>query len=144
MSRQLILVSLVVAVAPAYGQLYLMTGSPTPLYNQQFASTLFQVDDKGSVRLVAELVPKEVGTSWITVSYDLRKALLFADRVVVVDFDRAAVVKACQFPDVAPGLHFIDKWLLDVPGRGAVFAENFSDDSRFPHIRGMALDTLLP
>jgi hypothetical protein len=77
MRKQCIAAIFAIVFAPAYAQLHLITGSPTPKYNQTFASALFQVADDGSINFVAELVPSNIGTNWITISYDLRKVIFF-------------------------------------------------------------------
>ena len=87
----------VIATTPAFGQLHLITGSPTPKYMIEFESALFRVSEDGAVIRVADLVSASTGTEWIGTSEDWRKAVLLPrdgrfDRVVVVDFDKAAVV----------------------------------------------------
>src|SRR5258708_2864125 len=104
------------SVCSGYGQLYLLTGSPTEKYPESFASALIVVDPDGAVKELTELVPQSIGTEWINVSYDLKKAILLSrykeDSVVVIDFQSASVVKRCRRPDSA-GRSLIYSWLAN-------------------------------
>jgi len=139
---------IVVAAAPAFGQLHLITGSPTPKHMIEFESALFRVSGDGSVTRVADLVSASTGTEWIGTSEDWRKAVLLPrdgrlDRVVVVDFDKAAMVKDCR----PAGSRFFtsNEWLLDSPTKGPVLAEYISgEDPNAMLVVGMVLDPLVP
>jgi hypothetical protein len=112
-------------VTGARGELYLITGTPTPKDSAAYSSTLLQIGVGGNVKIAAELMPKHIGTEWIGISHDFRKAVLvpkqfFAPKgpgrkVVVLDFDTASVIKRCEFPEI-PELPFYNKqWLADGP-----------------------------
>jgi hypothetical protein len=64
---------------------------------------LVGVAPDGFLEAPVELVPKSVGTEWISVSYDARKVVLFSktpdSRIIVVDFDAAPAGKSCEDPD---------------------------------------------
>src|SRR5437660_12739261 len=83
----------------AFTQVHLLTGSPYSAGNASFASILLRLELNGTMTTVTDLVPESVGTEWIGVSYDLRKAVLLTtsrdSAVIVIDFDRAAVTKRC-------------------------------------------------
>jgi hypothetical protein len=112
-------------VTSARGELYLITGTPTPKDSAAYSSTLLQIGLDGNVRVVSELMPKRIGTEWIGISHDFRKAV-FAPKqffvpkgpdrkVVVLDFDTATVVKRCAIPE-DPAIPFLNKqWLADGP-----------------------------
>ena len=137
-----------IATTPALGQLHLITGSPTPKYMIEFESALFRVSGDGSVIRVADLVSASTGTEWISTSEDWRKAVLLPrdgrfDRVVVVDFNSAAVVKDCR----AGGPRFFtsSEWLSDSPAKGPVLAEEVSDGNiASARVVGMILDPVVP
>jgi hypothetical protein len=114
----------------------------------EFESALFRVSEDGSVIRVADLVSASTGTEWIGTSEDWRKAVLLPrdgrfDRVVVVDFDKAAVVKDCR----AGGPRFFtsNEWLLDSRTKGTVLAEYIrGEDPDTMLVVGMVLDPLVP
>lgn len=71
----------------AFTQVHLLTGSPYSAGNASFGSILLRVQENGTVTAVTELVAESVGTEWIGVSYDLRKAVLlttYRDSAVIV------------------------------------------------------------
>ena len=129
----------------AWAQLHLITGSPNPNAPSGYTSTLFRVTTEGAVQKVVNLVTDAGGTEWIAASQDLRKAVLVfkdTDQSVVVDFDKAAIVKNCTNPP-DPDNGPVEHWLLDLPGKGAVYAENLSRGTRIK-IRAMVLDPTVP
>jgi hypothetical protein len=123
-----------------------MTGSPTPKYNEAFGSALLQVGEDGNILPAGDLVSPEVGTGWIAVSHEWRKALIWesSNRVVVIDFDKAAAVKKCQ-PPLGAGGSLIEQWLVDVPGRGPTFAVYLAgDQAGQTRVQGMIMDVSVP
>jgi hypothetical protein len=133
--------------APANGQLYLIAGSPTQKYISTFGSTLLQVSDDGAVRSVADLVASDVGTYWIAVSYDSRKALILPgypdNTLTVIDFDKGAVVQKCKAPPRGGSLVY--QWLADLPSRGLIFASYVvGSDPNQAQLRGMIMDASVP
>jgi hypothetical protein len=122
------------AVSPAYGQLYLLQGNPSPkTAGGGYSMALLEASSDGSIRSVAQVLPGggEGGTEWIGVSHDARKAVFFSKRpnhrIVVVDFDSASVVKSCESPVPPPGMSDFpfEEWLADAPGIGLVYVESF-------------------
>jgi len=145
---------LVAAMAQAEdGQVYLMTGTSTPKRNDVYDSTLLRVNEDGSIKVVANLMPDHDGTEWIGVSYDWRKAVFLPKllptrkgrKIVVVDFDKAAVVKRCEIPEV-PGVEtLITQWLADVPIRGPAFEQHLAGQERYEDVvQSMTLDPSTP
>ncbi len=62
---------LALAVAgPLQAQLYLIAGTPNPKGTATFISALLRVNDDGTVKSVAELVPEGVATESIAISHD--------------------------------------------------------------------------
>jgi hypothetical protein len=58
MGRWLILAGVCALIlSPAYGQLYLIQGSPTPKFNERYATTLLQVGADGAVRSASKVLP---------------------------------------------------------------------------------------
>jgi hypothetical protein len=109
-------------IAPALfgGQLYLLTGTPSGAYlGSRFPSSILKVGS-GAIIATAEVVPESIGTEWIAVSYDFRKALFLSldSNALVVDLDSATLVKKCKLPSDGS---LIEQWLADVPGRGQTF-----------------------
>lgn len=89
---------------PAFAQLYVVTGSPTPKYNQAFASALFEVGPTGVITSVRELVPKETQTQWMTISYDARVLLIRSNpSVMALSLDSAPAAKSCPQPRTPSG-----------------------------------------
>lgn len=133
------------AASIAYGQLYLLAGSPTPDHDlDAYASALFRIED-GGVKLVAELVPQRLGTSWTGFSYDWRKAVLlpkYENRTLtVLDLDRAATAKKCELPEI-PGKMRLQQWLGHPPARGPSFLwYSCSADVKDCVLQGMVLDS---
>jgi hypothetical protein len=132
-------------LTPAYCQMYLVTGSPTPKYNQSFASMLFRVGDDGSLKSVAELVPKDVQTQWMTISYESRVMVIRTNlRIIALSLDKATVIKSCRQPATPPGLRsIVDQWLLAIPSKGATVAEAYFDGSGFA-MWGPTMDPSIP
>jgi len=83
-----------------------------------YASALFRVEDDGSLKLAADLMPQQVGTSWVGVSYDWRKAVILPKNgdnwLIVLDFDKAAVVKRCEILETPENGH-LNQRLADPP-----------------------------
>src|SRR5665213_1583479 len=92
-----------------WGQLFLIAGTPTPKWNRRFAAALIQVDQNAGVSSVRQLVAKTDGVAWISISYDLRKAVIETRCIVVVDLDKPALAKECRPPD-GPGSQIFE-WL---------------------------------
>jgi len=137
------------AAVPAFGQLHLITGSPTPNYLNGFESALLRVGADGGVARIATLVSEESGTEWIGTSEDWRKAVLLPrdgglyDRVVVVDFDKAVVVKDCRAGGPRPFTY--NEWLWDSPTKGHLLAEYIGGEKPGNRVVvGMLLDPDIP
>jgi hypothetical protein len=144
-TRRFIVTVWLAAFTPAYGQLHLITGSPTPKYNQSFSSVLFRVENDRTVKPIAELVPQNVGTAWISISYDLKKAVLLSERITFLDLDKASVAKSCALPHAPSNtMGFVDQWLMDAPSRGTVFVEEFADGPRSIALQGVTADPSMP
>jgi hypothetical protein len=114
---------LVVALVPvnAWGQLYLIAGTPTPKWIPNYAATLVRVDQDGSAKPISELVSKEDGIDWLAINYELKTAVIVTRSdalVVVIDLDKAAVTKSCKLP-ASNALE--EYWLANVPGKGPLF-----------------------
>ena len=134
--------------SPAFSQLHLLTGSPFSLGQAVFPSALLRVGDDGTVRKIADIVQPPLGTEWIGVSYEWRKAVVLAsweNAVIVVDFDKAAVTKKCKPPDPA-GRIYMYSWLADAPAPGPSFEwlETGTDVVRDAVVWGMVLDPAVP
>ncbi len=145
------LVLLAVAL-PAYGQLYLLTGSPTGNLAESYAASLFRVEGD-SVRQVGEdLIRQATGAEWFAVSYDWRKVVIrsrdakddkTSNSVTVIDFDKAPAMKRCKVPDTNMAL--IYSWLGDTPaGPSYEWFEGGDDPYKDIAVKGMLLDTSLP
>jgi hypothetical protein len=134
-------------VSLAFGQLHLLTGSPDEKHPQSFASALYRLEEDGTVKMTAELVPEDVGTEWIGVYNESRKAVLFLGykdgAVLVVDFDKAAIVKKCKPPEVR-GMSLIYSWLADAPVVGPSFEWLDSGSVKDNLVTGMVLDPSVP
>lgn len=138
-------------VAPlASGQLHLLAGSPHEKYNETYAAGLFRIEDDGAVKLVSELAPKSPGAWWINISYDLRKAVVETpypeNAIIVVDFDKAAVVKKCAHsPDPGGRRGYGEQWLSNPPAYGPSFEwVAVSADHKDRVVRGMLLNPAVP
>jgi len=132
----------------AFGQIYLITGSPTPKYNQSFGSSLFQVgEEDGSVRLVKKLVEETDGTDWISISYDVRKAVLATRgspvKIVVVDLDTATISKICPTPPVHD-MSVTRQYIADIPSHGPHYLQYLFRDINNTLLRGMSLSSTSP
>ena len=126
----------------AVAQLYVVTGSPTPKEDINYALALWKVKSGGSLELTASLAD---GTYWIASSYDWRKMLILPASpdtgIRVLDFDKAAVTKSCAEPGGPIG-GLVDQWLIDSPSKGPVFVEYLiGTDPLHGVLRGMLLDT---
>ena len=145
-----LILSYSLCASAAFGQLYLMTGSPNPKGLGTYPSALWRVEDNGDVRMVGDyLVGPQVGTEWIGVSYDWRKAVLLSgysqNKLVVVDFEKAAVVKRCKVPDSA-GRSLMSSWLAEAaaPGPSYEWLETSTDVIRDAVVQGMVLNPAVP
>jgi hypothetical protein len=143
-----ILILLTVLAGAAQAQLYLITGSPNRQGTETFSSALLRIAEDGTAKLVAELVPKDVATELITVSYDWRKALIDSyesgSTLTVIDFDTATVVKKCKSPRV-PGMGGIAAWLADSPALGPAYeGESDASPPKLPVVMGMSLNPTVP
>ncbi|MGA9627512.1 MAG: hypothetical protein WBL65_22310 [Bryobacteraceae bacterium] len=135
-------------VGAAQAQVYLITGAPNRQGGEPFVSVLLRVENDGTVKSVAELVPKDVWTELITVSYDWRKALIDSyengGTLTVIDFDKAAVVKKCG-GQRSPGMGGIEAWLTNSPTLGPAYeGTSFALRPKVPVVLGMTLDPAVP
>src|SRR5437868_6120994 len=132
----------------ALSQVHLLTGSPYSAGDAAFASALLRVEENGTVTIVADVVPESVGTEWIGVSYDLRKAVLLTtyrdSAVIVVDFDRAAVTKKCKWSE-SGGRALMFSWLATPPAPGPSFEwlETGPNVLKDAVVQGMLLDPVV-
>jgi hypothetical protein len=140
MTKQLL--SALIAVLPAaHAQLHLITGTPLSNSSRRFPSELLLVGDDGEVRAVADLAPQPPGAAWITVSYDLGIALIQSDRMVVLDLGKAQVVKSCPFVPGPAHTVWVYRWLLSMPSRRGVLAEEFAhSEDKGSLLRGTLID----
>lgn len=138
-------VLLVGMAVPSLAQMYLLAGSPNSMNGWSVASDLFEVQAGGDLRLAARLVPQKVGTEWIAVSYDWRKAVIVPghndNRVVVIDFDRADASRSCELPAFSDG-HLAEQWLADLPGVGQSFVGHTAGTR--DHLYAIKLDASTP
>jgi hypothetical protein len=115
----------------AWGQLFLVTGSQSPKSPQGSASVLLEVGHGGEVVQVGDIAPQSAGTWFIDISYDDRKVVAFSPgngadlkaQNVVVDFDKAAVVKRCPLPKNLVGYVAIAEWMAEVQAKGLSMLE---------------------
>lgn len=136
-------------------ELYLLTGSPTPKYNITYPSSLYRVADEGKAVLVTTVVPQEIGTEWIAVSDEWKKAVFLpwlwksdVGDVVVLDFTKLMVVKRCPLP-VHSDMSLIEQWLVDVPGKGpsvVAYSVRYSESHKLERfaLDSMTLDANTP
>jgi len=138
----------VLIASTTWGQLHLLAGSPHEEWIEPYAAGLFRIEDDGAVKLVSELVPKSPGAGWINISYDLRTALIVAigPTIIVVDFDKAAVVKKCTSSDDPGGRRNIgEQWLANSSTHGPSFEWiATASDVKDAVVRGMRLDPSVP
>jgi len=146
--NRLLLVAALVAPL-AHTQLYLLAGAADEKHPGSYAASLFRLDD-GTLKLAADLVPQDVGTEWIGISYDWRKVVLAEGSnhsIIVIDFDKAPAVKRCKTPPTRMELDrsLIFSWLADAPGSGPSFDwfESGNDKSK-DAVQGMNLDSSIP
>jgi len=144
----LLCIASVIFLAPVYAQLHLIAGSPNPTGSETFAAALLRVEGDGVVKAVAQLVPKSSGTALITLSYDWRKAFIDSAEnggtLMVLDFDKAAVVKSCKNPNT-PGMAGVEHWLADSPELGPAYeGHSWSTPPNIPVVEGMSLDPAVP
>jgi hypothetical protein len=107
---------------------------------------MLRVEADGTLNKVAELTSAEVGTHWIAVSSELRRAVVVPRDPVrapvkVVDLDRAAAVKSCVVPAVGFAM---EQWIWNVPGIGQQYVEYVGNPNGGDQLRGMSLDPTLP
>lgn len=131
----------------ASGDLYLIVGTPTPNENLvgKFALSMYRLGSDGAAHHAADLVPGDVGTEWIGISYDRREALIYAknETAIVLDLDKAGVAKRCKLPETPAFL--ITQFLADVPGRGLTFEWFRSGPPPVgEQIQGMIMDPAVP
>jgi len=139
MGSRLFLASVCALVLPpAYGQLYLIQGSPTPQFNERYQTNLLQVSQDGSVRGMSGILPGDGlaggtgGTEWIGLSYDHRKAVFVpkapSRSIVVLDLDTASVTKTCASPPAPAGMSDFpfEQWFTDLPGKGLMYVEHYA------------------
>jgi hypothetical protein len=144
-------VAICLSLAPAVlnGQLFLIAGTPqTNEFNAAYASDLLQVGPNG-VTVVASLLPANLATGKVHISYDWRKVVIVSalpnDYAAVLDFDEARIIKACKLPS-DPGFGLVEQWLADIPGTGPVLALLGATTTRPPYsaIKRMSLDPRVP
>ncbi len=134
------LLAAAVAGTPAWGQLCLITGSPSPKSTFSYPSSLIEVSADGTLKAIARIAD---GTEWITLSYDWRLAVILSkypeNQIKVLDMDSASIVKVCKDPPSPIG-GLMDQWLIDSPSVGPAFAEYLvGNDMAKGWLRGMAL-----
>jgi hypothetical protein len=135
-----------VTVGTAFGQLHLITGSPTHSSGiETYGSSLLRVNGEGGVTEVAELASPKAGTQFIDISYDRKMAVVFSGdhKVFGIDFDKPEIPKECEWPNT-PGILLVE-WLADSPQRGLLF-DWYSNTPTLknPVVRGMILDPSVP
>lgn len=140
------------AASTARAGLYLLTATPNLKgLRDPYPASLLHVGTQGDIADVKEVAPAKPGVYWIGVSYDERKAVLVVDslpsppsgpRMIVVDFDKADVVKSCPF---AGGAEFrLDSWLAVQPGMGLSFEWDWQPDYKKYVLGGMLADPSVP
>jgi hypothetical protein len=139
--------ALMLTPASAWGELYVIAGIPTPNENLvgHFALALFRVANDGGVRRTADLVPGDIGTEWIGISYDRHEALIYPKNksVIVLDLQKATVAKHCELPEIRASL--ITQFVADVPGRGMTFEQFLSGPPPVGDLmQAMVLDPAVP
>jgi hypothetical protein len=154
-SARLIILALLLPVF-ASCQLYLLTGNPwhpnNPTHDPNgpptSPSSLLRLGSDGTVRVVRILAPESLGTAFIGISNRERKAVFVSQprgyskpTATVVDFDKGAVVKKCEFPDT----NIQEYWLVVQPKLGAVLEwRGDPPSSRDELFYGLILDPSLP
>jgi hypothetical protein len=147
--RALLLLYSLTALA-GHAQLYLLTASPTSHDNEEtpwYPSSILRPNAKGGVTEVRQIASS---VNWVGVSYDERKAVIITDpqhgfpNVLVVDFNKADVVKNCEWPREV-GASIIANWLAVQPGKGlslewVVSEPEVKDDS----VAAILLDPSVP
>ena len=150
MKKQIVLITLSWLLStPAFPQIYLIAGNADQSFTN--STVLVEIATGGSASAAREIVYGETGNyqsgaRWIAASPDLRKAVVFTkspdDRVMVIDFDTASIVKSCQHPE---GESIFHQWLVDSPSRGLLFAADGSDKvTDEDRLFGMTLDASVP
>jgi hypothetical protein len=133
-------------VLPSFvtGQIYLVTGTPLGNYSiDLFPSSLLEVSE-GRTLESTQIASGKVGIQWLSISYDWRKAVALAgDKILVIDLDRASIVKSCTQPHIR-GTSLIDQWVADVPGRGPTFEWFVSAGANNNRVQGMLVDPATP
>jgi hypothetical protein len=153
-SARLIVLALLLPVLTSC-QLYLLTGNPwhptNPTHDPHGPptnpSSLLRLGSDGTVRVVRILAPESLGTAFIGISNRERKAVFVSKprgyskpTATVVDFDKGAVVKKCEFPDT----NIQEYWLAVQPKLGAVLEWRDPPSGRDELFHGLILDTSLP
>jgi hypothetical protein len=150
MHRATVQVAICLSLAPAVlkGQLYLIAGTPqVNEFATAYASDLLKVGPDG-VTVIASLLPANLLTGNVHISYDWRKVVIVAalanDYAAVLDFDEAKVTKACKLPKESE-FGLVEQWLADVPGRGRVLDLWGAITTGPPYslIKSMSLDPLV-
>jgi hypothetical protein len=70
-----ICLTLIASAATASAQIHLITGRPSPKSTTGYSAGLFRLGNNGGIERVAGLVGPD-GVEWISVSPELRKAVL--------------------------------------------------------------------
>lgn len=150
MFRQSVVSSVIACQLAWSSHLYLLTGTQSGKSMGGYASDLYRVtDDK--VTIAEEIVPGRVGTEWIGLSYDWRKAVILTkydpqaarSTVIVIDFDRGRVVKRCESPP-AVETSLIYSYLADMP-QGPSFNQLMAgSEIKRDDNRAMVLDPRVP
>jgi hypothetical protein len=116
----------------AQGQVHLVTGAQTTDTLLAFSSGIWRVGGDGHLHSVEEIASKEAGLFWVEVSYE-KRVLVAVTReaigksgtgaIVVVDFDKASIVKRCAEPALPPNYMSIEEWLAKLPSEGLAFVQ---------------------
>lgn len=148
MRRSSIILALTAWTPAAFAQLYLLTGAPNPRGAGTYPMSLWLAEDD-DVSIVDYIVQAHIGTEWVAVNYDWRRAVILTSgspsKLIVVDFDKAAVAKTCIVPD-SGDRSLINSWLADAPAPGPSYEwlETGTDVIKDAVVQGMVLDPAIP
>jgi len=133
-----------VALGQIHAQLHVISGNPNPKGDSAYAIDLLRITAGGALEQVQSLTTPGIGTEWLDVSHDWGKAVLLSKnptRVVVVDFEKAAIVKSCPVPPIDGMRSPITEWLAAIPGLGPTLQQHLAgEDINRDVVQGMVLD----